>query len=264
MVNNILNLNLPQIINHSTDTMRNVLVILSLFLGISVNAQSAEAPLEKSEKWTNYASVIEKTPYGKKAYWKKEYTLKEGKVTSYKTFYNEDLRASTQLVYDKNGNIDSNIISNKTKTDTLTFDLKYNNKGLQVEDAFSKYTYNENNLVETNYSKKWETSNQKEGWLYKYEYDTLGNIIRKEKTSLVKGETQLDIEELTYDQYGNILTISRSSSPERKYPITMIGGRSLPQFEAFEYEYNDDHLWTTKYLIGKDKERILLAEREIK
>ncbi|MEK6494610.1 hypothetical protein [Myroides odoratimimus] len=44
----------------------------------------------------------------------------------------------------------------------------------------------------------------------------------------------------------------------------MIGGRSLPQFETFEYEYNDDHLWTAKYLIGKDKKRILLVEREIK
>ncbi|MEK6512441.1 hypothetical protein [Myroides odoratimimus] len=53
----------------------------------------------------------------------------------------------------------------------ITFSLKYNNKDLQVEDAFSRFTYNENNLVETNYSKKWETSNQKEGWFYKYEYD---------------------------------------------------------------------------------------------
>ncbi|AJH15217.1 hypothetical protein MPR_2046 [Myroides profundi] len=38
--------------------MRNVLTILSLFLGISVNAQSTEAPLEKNEKWANYTTVI--------------------------------------------------------------------------------------------------------------------------------------------------------------------------------------------------------------
>ncbi|AJH15218.1 hypothetical protein [Myroides profundi] len=39
--------------------------------------------------------------------------LKEDKVTSYKTFYNEDLRAITQLIYDKNGNIESNFSSIK-------------------------------------------------------------------------------------------------------------------------------------------------------
>ncbi|MGL4583284.1 MAG: hypothetical protein ACRCVU_09915, partial [Flavobacterium sp.] len=98
----------------------------------------------------------------------------------------------------------------------------------------------------------------------KYEYDALGNIIRKEKTTISKGETQIDIEELTYDQYNNVLTIRRSSSPTRRYPIIMIGGRSLAQFETFEYEYNDDHLWTRKYLIGSDYKKILLAEREMK
>lgn len=227
-----------------------------------------EAPLEKSEKWANYTTVIEKTPYGKQVYWKKEYTLKEGKVASYKNFYKEDLRANVILTYDENGNINSNIVSDETKkpqkVHTLNFDLIYNNEGLKVEDTASIYTYNANNLVETNYSKKWETSNQKEGWFNKYQYNALGNITRKEETTIRKGETQFDIEELTYDQHNNVLTINRSSSPSRRYPIIMIGGRSLPQFETFEYEYNDDHLWTAKYLIGSDNKKILLAEREMK
>ncbi|EHO10945.1 hypothetical protein [Myroides odoratimimus] len=100
--------------------------------------------------------------------------------------------------------------------------------------------------------------------LYKYEYDALGNIIRKEKTSVIKGKLQLDIEELTYGQYCNILTISRSSSPERKYPIIMIGGRSLSQFETFEHEYNEDYLQTKKYLVVSGKMKRLLVVREIK
>ncbi|MCC9043689.1 hypothetical protein LNQ81_13505 [Myroides sp. M-43] len=248
--------------------MRNTLVVLSLFLGLNLSAQSTEAPLEKSEKWVNYTTVIEKKVYANKGKWTKEYTLKEGKVESYKAFYKEDLRTNVVITYDEYGNIDSNIVSDETKkpqkVHTLNFDLKYNSEGLKVEDTASLYTYNANNLVETKYSKKWETSNQKEGWFTKYEYDTLGNITRKEKTTIRKGEPQLDIEELTYDQYNNVLTISRSSSPTRKYPIIMIGGRSLHQHETFEYKYNDDHLWTAKYLIASDNKKILLAEREMK
>ena len=244
--------------------MKKILILYISFIGLHTTAQSIEYPLERSEKWTNYTTVIEKKPYHNNGNWIKEYTLIEGKVASYKTFYKEYLRANVVLIYDKNGNIDSNIISNKTKIDTVSYNPKYNNEGLKIEDRFSTYTYNTNNLVETNYSKKWKTSNQKEGWFYKYEYDVLGNIIHKEKTSVIKGKLQLDIEELTYDQYGNILTINRSSSPERKYPITMIGGRSLPQFETFEYEYNDDHLWTKKYLVVSGKMKRLLVEREIK
>ncbi|WP_158221786.1 hypothetical protein [Myroides sp. N17-2] len=59
----LLNLILHPITNYSTDIMRNTLVVLSLFLGLNLSAQSKEAPLEKSEKWVNYTTIIEKTLY---------------------------------------------------------------------------------------------------------------------------------------------------------------------------------------------------------
>lgn len=247
--------------------MRNTLVILIALLGLNLTAQNLPRLLEENADWSKYTTVIEKTPYGKN-HWKTAINLKNGKIDNYKSYYNDDLRGGFTLVYDNDNHLKYTIvtviINNQTKIDTLKSDAKYNQTGLKIEDNYSKYTYNNSNLLESNYAKTWETSNQKEGWTIRYVYDDAKNIIRKERTEVKNGKTQINIEEYTYDQYNNVLTISRTDTPERQYPTISIGGRGLQQQETFEYEYNDDHLWTAKYLIGSDDKKILLAEREIK
>lgn len=247
-------------------TMKNILTILILLLAINLNAQDLVPSLEKNPNWVKYTTLIEKTPYAKN-YWSNEYTLKNGTIDSYNTFFNQDLRASIKLAYDNNNNVMYSIITsqidNRITVDTLNVNSKYNLEGLKTEDDYYKYVYDKNQLMHSKYSKDWESSNGKQGLTIQYKHDAAGNIIRQEQTNNRNGQSQIDIEEYTYDKYGNVLTITRSATPNRMYPVIMIGGRSLPQFETFEYEYNTDHLWIKKYTVIKGK-KTLIAEREIK
>lgn len=237
-------------------------VVLSLVLTHTTTYASIPV-LEKNANWKKYTSVIEKTPYGKD-YWKTECALKDGQIEGFKTFFKEELRGTFKLVYDEHANISQMIVTDtNNKTQTVNLDTKYNSEGLKIENPNVKYVYNQNKQVEKETSKKFEESMGDEGWTTSYQYDDNGNIARSEHTDITKTTKQTDVKEFTYDSCGNVLTINRTSTPERNYPIPMYGGRSLDQHETFEYEYNDDCLWTKKYLV-KEGKKILLAEREIK
>lgn len=243
--------------------MKNLLLSITALLAICFSSKTQIKELEKNPNWKKYTTVIEKTPYGKD-YWKTEYTLKDGQIDTFKTFFKEELRGTSKYVYDQHANVSQMIVTDTDKkTKTVDFNPKYNSEGEKIESCNTKYSYTPNKQIAKKTSKEFEESIGKEGWSVSYQYDDKGNIARSEHTNFIKNDRQIDIEEFTYDSCGNVLTINRSSTPERKYPLIGIGGRSLDQHETFEYEYNDDCLWTKKYLVKKGK-KILLAEREIK
>lgn len=243
--------------------MKNLLLSITALLAICFTAKAQIKELEKNPNWKKYTTVIEKTPYGKD-YWKTEYTLKDGQIDTFKTFFKEELRGTFKYVYDQHANVSQMIVTDTDKkTKTVDLKPKYNSEGEKIENPNVTYLYNQNKQVEKETSKEFEESKGDEGWTTSYKYDIIGNIARSEHTNITKTTKQTDVEEFTYDSCGNVLTINRSSTPERIYPLIRIGSRSLDQHETFEYEYNDDCLWTKKYLVKKGK-KILLAEREIK
>lgn len=243
--------------------MKNLLLSITALLTICFSSKAQIKELENNPNWKKYTTVIEKTPYGKD-YWKTEYTLKDGQIDNFKTFSKEELRGTFKYVYDQHSNVSQMIVTDTDKeSKTVDIETKYNSEGLKIKSQNTKYSYNQNKQIAKETSKEFEESIGKEGWSVSYQYDDKGNIARAERTSFIKNNRQIDVEEFTYDSCGNVLTIDRSSTPTRKYPLIGIGGRSLDQHETFEYEYNDDCLWTKKYLVKKGK-KILLFEREIK
>ena len=241
--------------------MKNFIYLATFFCFSSfMSAQIFE--LEKNPNWTKYKSIIKSKLSQNGNGWKYIYDLNDGTIDKLKTYYGTELRAEYELTFDKNQNLERlNNISN-LENQFVEYNLKYNDLGLKIEDKETKYFYDNANRLTKSFSKEFEESNGKKGWSEKYFYNDLGDLIRLEKTTFIKDKSQVDIENYIYDDCKNTIQINRSSMPERVYPIVIIGGELKNEVDFYEYEYNEDCIWTKKYnqIDGVKK---LIWEREL-
>lgn len=235
-------------------------LISLLFVSNVSNAQILE--LENNPNWDKYRSVIKFNSNQKRDSWKYVYKLQDGIIDNVRSYCDSELRAEYELSYDKNKNVESLNIKTIDDNQVVKYNLKFNDLGLKIEDNETKYFYDDKNRLTKSFSKEFEISKGTKGWFESYRYDDIGNLVYLEKTTFIKGKTQIDIENYFYDACKNTIKINRSSMPERVYPIVLIGGELKNEVDFYEYEYNEDCIWTKKYK-QIDGVKRLIWEREL-
>lgn len=236
--------------------------IFILFL-FSFSVQAQVYYLENNPNWNKYQVVVEKNIKNNS---ERIFQLQNGKVSVLKTFYNNELNNEIKLNYDEKSNIQSLEVKFPNKEareeDFVDFELKYNKQGLKIEDKNHKYIYDKKNHLIQRFTKLFEESNGTKSWSESYFYNDDGDLIRTEKTVSEKGIQIIDVECFSYDACKNIIKIQRSSTPERNYPIIILGGEMKNQVEIYEYEYNEDCIWVKKFVIADDS-KTLMVERDL-
>ena len=250
--------------------MKNLLAsIIALLIFNNSFAQKSE-----SEFLKNYEFYVEKNiEMGK---WSTKFYLINGLVSVRENYWKNELRSQTEFEYDRFGNVER---------ETNTFDI---NEGQINNISNIKLEYNDSLLVRMTFDfgmteiysdfnelgkpkliERIEESDFK-AWPYKElkEYDKKGNIIKSTEFSIyedLNGKT-VNKKATTYYKYdnrNNVIEIHREYEPKQKFPIIMIGGPSLYEYEHFKYKFNKDGLWTRKFKTVNGKE-YLVAKRKYK
>lgn len=238
--------------------------LLFLFL-LSFSVKAQVFTLEKNPNWEKYQVVIEKNPINNSEH---VFQLKNGQVSAVKLFYDDELTTEFKPNFDENSNLKSLEIKfpNKSLNEVqlIDYELKYNKNGLRIEDNNHKYVFDKHENLIQRFTKLFEESKGTKSWSESYFYNESGDLIRIEKTSTEKGIQYIDVEEFVYDDCKNIKQITRNSTPERNYPLIVLGGEIKDKTAIYEYEYNEDCIWIKKYLVTNDSKDLLISRELIK
>nr|WP_297306163.1 hypothetical protein [uncultured Flavobacterium sp.] len=238
--------------------------LLFLFL-LSFSVKAQVFILEKNPNWDKYQVVIEKKTINNSEH---VFQLKNGQVSAVKLFYDDELTTEFKPNFDENSNLKSLEIKfpNKSLNEVqlIDYELKYNKNGLRIEDNNHKYVFDKHERLIQRFTKLFEESKGTKSWSESYFYNEFGDLIRIEKTSTEKGIQYIDVEEFVYDDCKNIKQITRNSTPERNYPLIVLGGEIKDKTAIYEYEYNEDCIWIKKYLVTNDSKALLISRELIK
>ncbi len=232
------------------------------------------AQKSESELLKNYEFYVEKNvEMGK---WSTKFYLINGLVSVRENYWKNELRNRTEFEYDRFGN---------AERETNTFDI---NEG-QINDISNlKLEYKDSLLVRKKFdfgmTEKYSDFNELgkpklierieesdfKAWPYKelIEYDEKGNVIKSTEFNTkedLNGKTvnEKAITNYKYDYRNNVIEIQREYEPKQEFPIIIIGGPSLYEFEFYRYNYNKNGLWTKKYKTVNGME-YLVAKRKYK
>ena len=176
-----------------------------------------------------------------------EYTDEYGQITAYT--YDSQWRVVTETTdgttttytYDDMGNVLSSVTEDAEDNSYYTYDEKGNVIREQNGDSYTYYTYDDNNYVLVSAALKEDydgeipniynpdltcfdkteytydsngrvvEENSSDGYAYKYEYDTSGNVIKETTVITDNEETTTTVTSYTYDTLGNVLTTACES-----------------------------------------------------
>lgn len=246
--------------------MKFLFVYLILF-STYIFGQSFEV-LEKNDNLKKYKTV--EIIYGKnpKKSWTKKISLTNGRIMKIENYNKKRLTIQEIYHYNSTNKPDYKIVTfeiNVGKTnDTVHYAYIYNDKNQLIESKSSsveKYlNFNNQNLPQIIITKSFDSIYWDKTEL---SYDTIGNVIEEKKCSKFLDTMGIEIKKYKYDKFNNVIELTRSSIPEKKYPVHLGGGRSHYENEKFRYVYNQDNLWIEKYWIVENKE-YLIEKRKFK
>lgn len=232
------------------------------------------AQKSENELLKNYEFYVkENLEMGK---WSTKYYLLNGLISVQENYWKNELRSRTEYEYDRFENVEREINAydiNKGKANNVNqIKLEYKDS-LLIGRVFS-YGYEKySDFTELGKPKLIEKKDQVLLKAYskeKIEYDEKGNIIKstefidyKDCTVSPKPENEKSTIYYKYDSRNNIIEIYREHEPKQEFPIIIIGGPSLYEYEYFRYIYNKDGLWVKKYKTVNGKE-YLITKRKYK
>ena len=176
-----------------------------------------------------------------------EYTDEYGQITAYT--YDSQWRVVTETTdgttttytYDDMGNVLSSVTEDAEDNSYYTYDEKGNVIREQNGDSYTYYTYDDNNYVLVSAALKEDydgeipniynpdltcfdkteytydsngrvvEENSSDGYAYKYEYDTSGNVTKETSVITENSKTTTTVTSYTYDTLGNVLTTACES-----------------------------------------------------
>ena len=176
-----------------------------------------------------------------------EYTDEYGQITAYT--YDSQWRVVTETTdgttttytYDDMGNVLSSVTEDAEDNSYYTYDEKGNVIREQNGDSYTYYTYDDNNNVLVSAALKEDydgeipniynpdltcfdkteytydsngrvvEENSSDGYAYKYEYDTSGNVTKETSVITENSKTTTTVTSYTYDTLGNVLTTACES-----------------------------------------------------
>lgn len=250
--------------------------ILTLFLLVLSSTAFAQMTLDRIDtnpKWKQYDHFYEKDAQSIYPNDRIEYELTDGKITSYRLYYKEELGKLFDVFYDDKGRLYQEIAvydADRGKIREVVYEstFTYDEKGVLVDDGektFSKYTKGRPMLVT---SREYDEA-YKRGFSTVMAYNESG-AIRLTKTTLFEGdEKKIRTSTYKYDSCGNVIEITSrttvapdySKQKKRKKDRTP-PKRPVITKEEFAYEYDNDCIWTKKYKVENDM-KTLLREREL-
>ncbi|WP_158977404.1 hypothetical protein [Cellulophaga sp. L1A9] len=202
-------------------------------------------------------------------HWVSKFTLTDGLISSRESYFKGEKRSRNEFEYDKYGNKIMEIrtfdINEGFIRDTVRIDLTYVKDSLLTErkqlgmlEKYSDFNAQGKPKILERTDVIFDFHTEKE----LYEYDKHGNISKITTYSETKKddktiEKQTEILSYLYDNRGNEIEIRRVYSPEREFPIYMLGGPSLHPIENYRYVYNKNGVWTKKFKIIDGKEKLI-------
>ncbi|WP_413511585.1 hypothetical protein [Myroides odoratus] len=250
-----------------------ILTLLLLTMSTGAFAQMALDRIDANPKWKQYDHFYEKDAQSIYPSDRIEYELTDGKISSYRLYYGDELGKLVDVFYDDKGRVYQEVLmydADRGQVREVVFEstFTYDEKGELIDDGKQTYTKFVKGRPMLVTSREFSEEYQR-GFSTVRAYNENGTIRLEKTTFFEEGEKKIRTTTYKYDSCGNAIEVSSRTTiapnytqEKRRKKDKTPPKRPVILKEEFAYDYDGDCIWTKKYKVEKDT-KTLLREREL-